>query len=627
MLGKYLREKRIRNSLEIEDSVMTATRKEEAFLEAPFKKRGLSFLWYSIVFIILVLTIRVFYLDVVKGSHYEEVSRGNRIRSVIIKAPRGNIKDKYGKVLARNVPSIDAIVVPTDLPAGSEEKKVVAGKVAEILNMEAGNVELILESQDKKSLEPVLLKENVSQDQSLIISEKLSELPGINLEKTAIRSYENSFIFAHLVGYDGKITREELAKNEGYLMTDYIGKSGLEKNYEKELRGIYGKRQVEIDSVGNIKKNLGVINPQPGNDLILSIDEALQKKIYDSLSAVLEKTETATAAAVAIDPRNGGVLAMVSLPSFDNNNFARGISNDEYKAIMADKNLPLFNRAVSGEYPPGSTLKPAVACAALSEGTISSSTIIGGLGGVLRIGSFSFGDWKVHGPSDVRSAIAESNDIFFYTIGGGYGNISGLGMDRMKKYNALFGFGRPTGIDLPGESPGFIPDENWKLERLGEKWYIGNSYHAAIGQGYITATPLQLANYTAAIANGGTLYSPKIGNRIKRGDGSESIISPEIIDKGFISKEVLGIVREGMRQAVTDGTAQTLKDLPIEAAGKTGTAQFGSEDKTHAWFVSFAPYDNPTIAMVVLAEGGGEGHSSAVPVTKEVYEWYFNQNR
>ncbi|HCO99513.1 MAG TPA: hypothetical protein DIT56_02795, partial [Candidatus Moranbacteria bacterium] len=391
----------------------------------------------------------------------------------------------------------------------------------------------------------------------------------------------------------------------------------------KYLRGVHGADQAEVDSMGNTKREVGIINPKPGSDLIMSIDAGLQKKIYDSINGILEKTGTKTAAAVAIDPKTGQVLAMVNVPSFDNNLFANKISGDQYANLINDPNNPLFDRAISGEYPPGSTIKPAIASGALSEGVINPSTIIDGLGGMLRIGSYTFGDWKTHGPSDVRTAIAESNDIFFYTIGGGYGNVSGLGMTRMKKWYNLFGFGEPSGIDIGGEASGFIPDEKWKLDKIKEKWSVGNSYHASIGQGYVTATPLQVANYTAAVANGGTLYKPYLVSQIKKSNGENIVIQPEIIHSDFVSSDVLSVVREGMRQTVLAGTAQTLKDMPVEIAGKTGTAEFGSEDKTHAWFVSFAPYNDPEIAMAVLVEGGGEGHSSALPVTKEVYQWYF----
>ena len=627
MLKKFLEKRRIAQGGEIEDSIMTITQKEEANIELPFEKKTLTFFWYFIVVIILGLASRVFYLDFFQGDYYAKISAGNSTRSIIIKAPRGIIADKHGSILVRNIPSIDAIVTPSDLPAASAQRESIADAVADILDMNSGNVEIMLDSQDVKSSNPVLLKENISQDQALILAERKNDFPGISLEETAIRQYENSEIFSPIIGYDGKITQKEMSVNPGYLMTDYIGKSGLEKSYEADLRGTAGATQIEVDSMGNAKRTVGIVNPIPGSDLVLNIDAGLQKEIYDSLQETLQKTGTTTAAAVAIDPRNGGVLALVSVPGYDNNLFAKGISNDEFQSLISDPNLPLLNRAIAGTYPPGSTIKPAIAAAALSEGTITPSTVIAGLGGALHVGAWSFGDWKAHDPSNVELAIAQSNDIFFYTIGGGYGNIQGLGMSRMKKYDNLFGLGELTGIDLPGEATGFIPDEKWKLDKVGEKWYIGDSYHAAIGQGYVTVTPVQLANYIATIANGGTLYAPRIVNRIKSNDGQEDIISPNIIRSNFIRPDIIQTVRSGMRMTVTGGTAQVLKNMPVPVAGKTGTAQFGSEGKTHSWFAAFAPYDNPTIAIVVLMPGGGEGNSAALPVAQKALEWYFTQKK
>jgi len=526
----------------------------------------------------------------------------------------------------RNIPSIDLILIPNKLPENSSERKSMAKKLAEILGMEKGNVEVIIESQDYKSTESILLKENISEEESLIFLENQKDLVGAYLENTAIRNYENSTIFSSIIGYDGKITREELKLNPEYRMTDYIGKTGIEKQYEKDLRGVSGARQVEVDSGEKVKKELGIKNPIIGSDLILNVDEGLQKKIYDSIAANLEQTNTKVAAVVAIDPRDGGVLAMVSFPSYDNNLFAGGISNEDYKTIIENPDLPLFNRTIGGEYPPGSTIKPALAAGALAERLISQDTTVN-CSGSISLGIWRFGDWKVHGGGiDVRKAIAESCDVFFYAIGGGYGNIPGLGMDKMKKYYELFGFGKESGIDFPGEVDGLIPDNIWKENTIQERWYIGDSYHSAIGQGFVLATPLQLANYTAAIANGGKLFSPTIVNKIKRSDESEKKISAKVIRQKFIPDDVLKIVQEGMRQTVTSGTAQQLNDLSVEVAGKTGTAEFGSEKgKTHAWFVSYAPYNDPEIAMVVLVEGGGEINSKAVPITKDVYKWYFEE--
>lgn len=615
---------RISSGLEIEDYVLTATEKEAARMEKPLEKKWFDFLWFGMVAFVAILGMRVIFLTVIKGVYYQNISKGNSVRNIVIKASRGRILDRSGVALVNNVPSIDAVIIPADIPDDEQKVAEVSGELGKILSMDEDEIKGTLLSKKSKSLNPVLLKENISQDESLIILEKKSELPGVSIEKTAIREYADGPIFSHILGYEGKIAEKELDANPGYLLTDYIGKQGIEKSYENILRGVNGANQMEVDSMGNTKREIGIINPKPGNDLVLSIDSGLQKKIFDSTNAILEKTKTTTASAVAINPKNGEVLAMVNVPSYDNNMFAKKISGNDYNSLIQNPDKPLFNRAIAGEYPPGSTIKPLLSAAALSENVIDENTIIDGMGGVLNLGSYSFHDWKAHGPSDVRTAIAESNDIFFYTIGGGYGNIQGLGMNRMKKWYNLFGLGQSTKIDIGGEMEGLIPDEDWKKQIVGERWSIGNSYHASIGQGYVTATPLQIANMAATLANGGTLYKPHLVSKIKKSDGTTTVIQSEIIRNNFVSPEVMKIVREGMRKTVLAGTAQPLKDMPIEIAGKTGTAQFGVGAKQeHGWFISFAPYDDPQIAMAVLVEGAGEGFTSALPITKEVYEWYF----
>jgi len=614
------------HGMEIEDHIFSVTENESAKMEMPFEKKKLKFFWWIILIFLVFLGTRVFYLSVIRGSFYQDLAKRNSIRSIVMKAPRGKIFDIKGNALVSNIPSLDAVFIPADLPKDGDTKKKMIDKLSNILSINSGEIISKIESSDPYSFNAVLLKENISQDESLILTESSKDFPGIVIEKTAIRDYADSSIFSHILGYVGKVEKRELENNAGYLFTDYIGKQGIEKSYEKYLRGINGAEQMEVDSLGNVKKERGVIEPKQGSDLVLNIDVDLQKKIADSLTAMLEKTKTNTAAAIAIDPRNGSILSLVSLPSYDNNLFSQKISQDEYLKLINNPDKPLFNRAIAGEYPPGSTIKPLIASAALEEGTIDENTTVSDPGSI-SIGNFVFRDWKTHGLTDVRKAIAESCDVFFYSVGGGYGNIPGLGMSRMKKYDNLFGLGKVTGIDITGEADGLIPDEKWKLETIGEKWFVGNSYHAAIGQGYVTATPLQLVNYIAAIANGGTVYEPHIVNQIRKNDGEIVQIDPKIINEKFISPATLKIVQEGMKQTVTSGTAQTLKSLPVEVAGKTGTAQFGSEDRTHAWFVSYAPYVNPKIAMVVLVEGGGEGHSSALPVTQEVLDWYFRNDQ
>lgn len=626
MINKYINREKNPKGMEIEDSILSSTEPEAARIEFPLDKKGMKYFWLAIVFALVVLGIRVFYLNVFKGDYYRKVAEENRIRSVIIKAPRGKIFDRFGKTLVNNVPSVDAVIIPVDLPRESVERKNVATNIAKILAVNEGNVWGMIENLDSKSLDPVLLKENITHDEALVVMERKKEIPGIGIEKAAVRGYVDSLIFSHVLGYEGKIKKDELEQNDGYFLTDYIGKQGLEKFYEKYLRGAHGSRRVEVDSSGNIKKEIDQLSPEAGSDLFLNIDTELQKNIFDKIINILEKTKTRTAAAVAINPQNGEVLALVSLPSFDNNLFAQGMTQEEYQKIINDQGKPLFNRVITGEYPPGSTIKPLIAAAALEERTINENTTVVDQGAI-NIGNYQFRDWKTHGLTDVKKAIAESCDVFFYSVGGGFYGIEGLGMDRMKKYENLFGLGEKLDIDIPGEAGGFIPDEQWKKDKLGEKWYVGNSYHAAIGQGYITATPLQIANYVAAIANGGTLYQPQIVSYVKKTNGEKISNLPKVRAANFISKENIRIVQQGMRQTIVSGTAASLNSLPVEAAGKTGTAQFGSEEKTHAWFVSYAPIDNPKIAMVVLVEGGGEGHSSAVPVTKDVYEWYFSREQ
>jgi len=624
-LINYLHKKRRVRSVEIEEVSRSLDDQDEAvMLKKPISETGLVFLRYAVLFVFLLILSRVFYLQIVKGSYYSEMAQDNRIRFTSLKAPRGIIFDRSGKRLVQNVSSFDAIVIPADLSRDIKEREEDEKELAEIFNMNDQNVRTIVESQDMEMLEPVLIKENISQEEALVFAEKKVGLEGFYLDQTAIRQYEDGTYFSSIMGYSGKIGKEELDKQKDYLMTDSIGKTGLEYSYEKYLRGQHGRQEVEVDSAGNIKKNFGVKNPVNGSDLYLSIDADLQKKIVDSLSNVLSETDTKTAAAVAIDPQNGEVLALVNLPSYDNNLFAKGISQEDYKSLISDENKPMFNRAVSGEYPPGSTFKPIVAAAALEEKAISSETSVNCSGGI-HIGSYSFPDWKTHGVTDVRKAIAESCDVFFYSIGGGWGDIPGLGIDRIKKYANLFGLGKISGIDIPGEAKGLVPDQSWKQERIGEKWYIGDDYHCSIGQGFDTATPLQLANLTAALSNGGVVYQPHIVRKIQNSSGSEEKIEPKIMDKNFISSSNMEVVKQGMRQTIVSGSARSLNDLSVPVAGKTGTAQFGSEGKTHGWFISFAPYDNPQIAMAILVEGGGEGSSTAVPVTKEIYKWYFEE--
>jgi penicillin-binding protein 2 len=365
-----------------------------------------------------------------------------------------------------------------------------------------------------------------------------------------------------------------------------------------------------------------------GNSLYLYLDSALQNKLAEELAAALVARRLVKAAAVIIDPNSGGVLSLVSLPGFDNNLFSGTLSQEQFATLFLSEDQPLFNRAISGQYPSGSSIKPLIASAALEEGIIDRETTFNSTGGIYY-DTWFFPDWKAggHGQTNVVRALAESVNTFFYLIGiEEYDGRVGLGLDGMLKYLHKYNFGAPLGIDLPGEASGFLPDRYWKWETKNEPWYPGDTMHLAIGQGDILVTPLQMANYVAAVANGGTLYQPRLVWEKELKSTDVRLVEPtKILDNQVVSQESLAVVREGMRAAVTWGSARLLNSATYQAAGKTGTAQVGGDQNTHSWFVGFAPYDNPQIAWAIIIENGGEGSDLAVPIMKKVLDWYFSR--
>ena len=610
-----------RRGREIDDAVLTVTEEDAARLEWPLSKGWFRSIWWLSFLVLAVLAGRVFVLNTVQGEKYQGMSERNSLRMLTIPAPRGIIYDRTGQALVQNIPTLDLAVVPSDLPREEGDRVRERELLRSIIDIDQEVASSVFGAKGNTA-SPVLLKSRLTQEEMLIFLSRQADFPGVVLMRSAEREYRDGAIFSHLIGYEGKIRQQELDDYPEYGLSDMIGKEGIEKSYESFLRGKNGADRVEVDALGKIKKELGSVQPVPGNDIILHIDAELQKKIFDSLSMLLETKNLKRAAAVAMNPETGGVLALVSLPSYDNNLFSGGIDQKHYEELLTDDARPLFNRAVSGEYPPGSTIKPVVAAAALAEGVVNEHTEIESRGGI-SIGKFFFGDWKAHGFTDIRRAIAVSSDVYFYSVGGGYGSVPGLGMRRMKAYEEFFGYGKKTGIDIPGEADGFLPDPDWKQRRFGERWYIGDDYHAAIGQGFVTATPLQILNSIATIGNGGILREPRLVSHIRDASGKLSPVESPVVRRDFVDANILRIVREGMRETVTEGTAQSLRDLPVAVAGKTGTAQFGTGKDTHGWFVSFAPYEKPEIALIVLVEGQGEEGYNAVPVTKEVYQWYF----
>ncbi len=578
------------------------------------------------LFCFLLLLSRLYQLQIVQGSKYLKEAEGNRLREKVIRAPRGIIYDQKNRALVENVPNFEVLATPGDLPKEKEKRQEIYKKISLIIGTPETEIEEITESKGLDSFQSILVNESITREEALILESKIKEFPGFEIGVSPVREYKDSTTISHILGYAGRISEEEYSsKKDIYDINDFIGKSGLERSYEEYLKGKNGKERVEVDAYGKVVKVLGANEEETGNNLILSLDLDLQKKLTEYLANGIGKAKAEKGSAVAINPQNGEILAMVSIPTFDNNLFSKGISPEDYNNLIGDPANPLFFRAIGGIYPSGSTIKPFVASAGLEEGIITKNTTVTD-SGPINIGEWSFPDWAVHGTVNVIRAIAISCNIFFYHVGGGYGNIVGLGVEKLAEYLSKFGFGKPTEVDLPEEAQGQIPDPAWKEETKGEPWYLGDTYHMAIGQGDVLVTPLQMANATASIANGGTLFKPHLVRKITDlGDNLIKEIGSEVLNKDFINSGNISIVREGMREAVVSGSARMLSSLPVAAAGKTGTAEFGTGKEKHAWFSAFAPFDNPQVAMSIIIEGGGEGSTYAVPVANDFLKYYFTK--
>ena len=653
----------------LEDSFYHLDWAEESFLSGNNDKEmmrrtfDLSKLKYITGFLLLALIIllsRVFWLQIVRGNYYYSMAEGNRLKVVNIEPKRGIIFDSKDRPLVTNEANFILYLVPNDLPHNELERDNALRRVSSILDQgsaeskaQVGRIELIsdsssfydLKNQVEKikinSLEayqPLFIADNLDYQTAIKLYLEADKTPGVFISNKIRRNYVTAATstadmlplgessLAHVLGYTGKINEKELTQGNGeYSLIDYLGKTGIEYSYEAELKGQKGNKNIEVDALGKEKKIVSQTAPEDGHNLVLGIDYDLQKKVEEVVKTNLGRLGLKKASVIIMNPQNGEILSLVSWPTYDNNLFARGVTVSEYNSFLNNPNRPLFNRAVSGEFPAGSTFKPVMAAAALQEKIITESSSFMSSGG-LRVGEWFFPDWKAggHGMTNVKKALAESVNTFFYYVGGGFGDFKGLGIDKIVKYAALFGLDKITGIDLPNEASGFLPSQKWKEDTKNEVWYIGDTYHASIGQGDITATPLQVANYTAAVANGGTLYEPHVVRKIlDHNNNLITAVKPQIVRSNFISPANIKIVQEGMRQTITAGSGRNLNSLPVAVAGKTGTAQWSSTHATHAWFTGYAPYDQPEIAITVLVEEGGEGSSVAVPIAKEILQYYF----
>ncbi len=616
-----------RNSQSDEGNFLPQEKSGE-YLGATIHTRKIT-IWQIILFFgIALIFSRLAYLQIIKGDVFRALAEENRIRILEIKANRGIIMDRNKKILVKNEPNLLLELIPVDMPKDEVNKNKLIGVVSKISGKSLDEIHNLIKDINEFSYEPIIVSENITHEQAIRARIESYGTQGMSLGIDTRRDYftSDAMGLSHILGYIGRIGKNELKNQDAneYNATDSIGRVGLEAQYENILKGKKGKEQIEVDSFGRRKQKLAYIEPQPGNNLILTIDYNIQKKLEDALTLELKKNNKKKGSAIAMDPRTGEILAMVSFPSFDNNIFSKGISEMEFEALLKDSNYPLFNRSIKGLYPAGSTIKPVIALAALEEGIVNRQTSIMSVGGI-KVSKWFFPDWKAggHGPTNITKAIAESVNTYFYFIGGGYENFKGLGVEKITKYASLAGVGKITGIDVPGEEKGLLPNEEWKGKIKNEAWYIGDTYHMAIGQGDMLVTPLQVANWTAMIANGGTLYAPHLVRKITREDGSIiQKIDPIKLHGDIFSSENIKSIQEGMRETIRAGSARSLLDLPIKVAGKTGTAQWSTIKEDHAWFTSFAPYENPTIVLTILIEEGGEGSSVAVPVAKDFYQWW-----
>jgi len=597
-------------------------------------KKKIVYIVLALVLGFSIIFLKIFYTQIIKGEEYYNLAEGNRIRLRSIQAERGIIYDRNHKELVQNVPSFSLLISPRDLPKDQTEKWEILQEIGKISNTSPEEINDLIKKYGNYYYETLTIQEDLDYDSALKIHTQNSDLPGIMIQSNTKRKYiytaeqeeKKSYSLAHIIGYLGKFSLQDAEDlpDEKYEPSDNIGKVGIEKQYEKELRGVYGQKKVEVDVLGKEQSVLAEEPPLPGENLTLTIDIDIQNKLEEIFQNELKKIGKKRASILAINPQNGEILAMVNFPNFNNNDFSGGIDNKKYNQYTENSDKPLFNRTIGGMYPSGSTIKPVVAIAALAEGIITPNTSVLSNGG-LQINKWFFPDWKAggHGPTNVRKAIAWSVNTFFYYIGGGYKDFNGLGLEKLLKYFSEFNVGKLTQIDLPGEKEGFLPSEAWKKETKNESWYIGDTYNISIGQGDLLVTPLQIGVLTSAVVNGGKVIKPHLVKEIYDPNTKITTTTPiEILNEPAIDKSYITVAKEGMRQCVTDGSCGTLKALNFSSGGKTGTAQWSNTKETHAWFTAFAPYDNPQITIVALIEEGGGGATVCMPPTYEFLKWW-----
>ena len=578
---------------------------------------------------------RLAYLQLSNGPTSASRAEASRTAQVAVTAPRGLIYDRSGRLLVVNVATFAVKITPADLPFSRRDE--VAQRLGTLLGMEPSDILSTLDSAPGSRFDPVRIAQDVPRDAASVISESATELPGVAVVVETRREYPDGPLMAQILGYTGPIDGGTLARlaPKGYLPDDVIGKAGIESSFESDLRGTYGIDLVQRDSAGRDVQVLQTIQDAvPGASLTLTVDQTTQKEATAALKWGMKAAGVKRGVFIVMNPQTGEILALVSLPTYDNNLFAKGISSKDFQRLLTDPNKPLTNHAVQAHYPPGSTFKLVAGTGGLQDRKITATTRVR-TRPYLTLGKTRFYDWnhRGFGPCNIYCGFGHSSDTFFFQVAGM------LGADRLAYWARQYGFGKPTGIDLPGEVAGIVPSNQWKIDALGQPMFPGEVYQAGIGQGYDVVTPIQLINAYAALANGGKLYRPQLVREVVGPDGTPvAPFKPELIRKLSVSAATLRTMRLAARSTVTLRHTYNLVDMPVKVAGKSGTAEFGIRDKQgrlpySSWFVGFVPknpykadFTKPDSQLVVLAfayDSRTVGNA-ATEIAKAVLQMHFH---
>ena len=603
------------------EETLVDVQSQHSHIEIPIS--GPVFRFFLVMFFLSFVLIMafVFKLSILEHDYFANLAFQNRSSNFPIPPPRGLIFDRLGRPIAKNVPNFDLLVVSNKL--GNDSDSVMAS-VANILNQDNSffSETIINESQIRSIF---FAARDLTKDEALGI--QYLNPDGFYIVSNTKREYINGPKFSQAVGYIGKVSKNDLNNDNYYFPTDTIGRLGIEAEYEEILRGKHGNISFTQEKFSEISRE-----PVAGQNLVLNIDFDLQRILHDELWLVLREANLPKAAAVIQNPQNGAILAMTSFPTFDNNIFSSEVSEEDYKKLFENKYKPLFNRTISGMYNPGSTIKPFIGMAALQAKIIRPDDVIKDCVSITIDNpynpeiSYTFRNWrKEYGFFNLKKAIANSCNIYFFTVGGGFGNIEGIGIKKLSKYLSSSFADLLLGIDLPGEASGFVPTPEWKLKKRGESWYLGDTYNISIGQGDLLVTPLWLNSYVSAIANGGTLYKPMVANRIVDADKNAiTVFSPKKIGELPFGEWEINEIRESMYETTISGTAKIIGNLPVKVGAKTGTAEVAKNKITNSLFIAFAPFDNPEIAITILIENSPANKGLAVRAAYNIMKRYFN---